>query len=382
MAVYKCKSCSANLNIEVGDTLVTCEFCGATQLIENTYPGENYVKRGYMFLEEGEFEQAKEYFDKALDDNSEAYDAYLGKSLIENRVKNKEDFFDVNKIKDLDSFIGNLKYSLEYKNAIRFADSENEKKLIDFRNSAYKYAYDIALSHKSKGEYEEAIAILKRVYEYEDSAKIIEECQGLFNSSEILAKYNKAVEYMEKSAFKNAVNIFDELKGYRDSDELRKECDYRCGKLSMKAEDYMDAIEYFKNVADYKDSSRFIRRCQEVLNERRYLYAKDILTNSGNERLVEEAKDIFLELGNYRDSVDKALECDSEIVYIEAFKLMKSFWNFKNLGIAELKFSKIKKYKDALKLTKRCRLYKIIYILTVLLGSVGLGIVIMLCLFR
>lgn len=146
MVVYKCKSCNANLIIEPGDSLITCEFCGATQVVENTYPGENYVKRGYMFLEEGEFEQAKEYFDKALNESAEAYDAYLGKSLAGNGIKTKQDFFDLNKIEDLDSFIGNLKYSLEYK---MLSDLHRVKKKKNLKNIeiAHTSVLMIWLSH-------------------------------------------------------------------------------------------------------------------------------------------------------------------------------------------------------------------------------------------
>ena len=376
MAVYKCKSCNANLNIEPGDNLITCEFCGATQVVENTYPGENYVKRGYMFLEEGEFEQAKEYFDKALNESAEAYDAYLGKSLAGNNIKTKQDFFDLNKIEDLDSFIGNLKYSLEYKNAIRFAPSEEKEKLEKYRNSAYKRAYDMALSHKYKGEYEEAKALLKRVYEYENAESIYKECQILMNSDEIEKKYKTAVEYMDKSAFKNAINLFEELEDYKDSSTLIKECEYRSGKAFMKAEDYMDAIACFEKILGYENSKVLFNRCSEIVNERKYNYAKEILENSGDEKQVEQAKKVFLEISNYRDAVDKVLDCDKEIIYIEAGKHMKKFWNINELNVGKEMFSSIKKYKNSVELAKKCSIYKAVTILVMSCSVIGIGVLV------
>lgn len=373
MAVYKCKSCNANLNIEPGDSLITCEFCGATQVVENTYPGENYVKRGYMFLEEGEFEQAKEYFDKALNESAEAYDAYLGKSLAGNGIKTKQDFFDLNKIEDLDSFIGNLKYSLEYKNAIRFAPSEEKEKLEKYRNSAYKRAYDMALSHKYKGEYEEAMALLKRIYDYKDAESIYKECQMLMDGASIEKKYRTAVEYMDKSAFKNAINLLDDLGDYKDSVTLIKECEYRSGKAFMKTEDYMDAIACFEKILGYENSKTLLNRCKEVVAERKYNYAIEMLYNSKDENSVKQAKNIFSELGNYKDSVDRVFDCDKEVIYIEANKHMKRYWDFNEIVIGQKMFNTIKKYKDSGKLAKKCNLYKIIIVMVLSLSVMGIG---------
>lgn len=355
MAVFKCKACNANLNIEYGVKLITCEFCGATQVIEKQYPGENLVKRGYMLLEDGDFRGAKTYFDKALDENAEASEAYLGKVLVENEVKKKDDFFDLNKIDDVGEFLKNLKYSLDYKNAIRFAEDDDKEKLENFKENVYKQAYDSAVEYIQNQDYNTAADLLKRAYEYKDAPELLKECEGLAACKESEEKYQKALEYMKKGAYKNAVNLFSELGEYKDSAEMLKECDYRCGEAHMKAEDYMDAIAMFKNITEYKDARELLEICENIVFERRYQYAKEHLENSGNVKAVEEAKEIFMEMPDYKDCQAMLEICDKEVIYINAKSDIKKGLNVNECYTCERELMKIADYKDSSELAKKCR---------------------------
>lgn len=146
----------------------------------------------------------------------------------------------------------------------------------------------MALSHKYKGEYEEAMALLKRIYDYKDAESIYKECEMLMDGASIEKKYRTAVEYMDKSAFKNAINLLDDL-------------------------------------------------------------------------------------GDYKDSVDRVFDCDKEVIYIEANKHMKKYWNFNEIVIGQKMFKTIKKYKDSGKLAKKCNLYKIIIVMVLSLSVMGIG---------
>ncbi len=355
MVVFKCRACNANLNIEYGIKMVTCEFCGSTQMIEKRYPGENLVKRGYMLLEDGDFRGAKSYFDKALDENSEASEAYLGKVLVENEVKKKDDFFDLNNISNVGEFLKNIKYSLDYKNAIRYAWEDDKEKLENFKESVYKKAYDSAVECMKKQDYPAAADLLKRAYEYKDAPELLKECEALADDKESEEKYQKALEYMKMGAYKNAVNLFDELGEYKDSAEQLKECDYRCGENHMKAEDYMDAIAMFKNITEYKDAAELLDICENIVYERRYQYAKEYLENSGKKKSVEEAKEIFMEMPDYKDCRAMAEICDKELMYIKAKDSMKKRFDVNECYSCEREFMKIADYKDSTELAKKCR---------------------------
>ncbi len=355
MAVFKCKACNAILDIEYGMKMVTCKFCGTTQIFEKQYPGENLVKRGYMLLEDGDFRGAKTYFDKALDENAEASDAYLGKVLIENQFKKKDDFFDMNGVDDVGEFLKNIKYSLDYKNAIRFAEDDDKQRLENFKEELFRRAYDEAVECMQKKEYVVASDLLKRAYEYKDAPDLLRECEALAVNKEYEEKYQKALEYMKMGAYKNAVNLLNELKEYKDSTELIKECNYRCGEAHMKSEDYMDAIVMFKNITEYKDAAELLDICENIVCERRYQYAKEHLENSSNVKAVEEAKFIFMEMSDYKDCKLMVEICDKELTYITLRSSIEKGLNVNECRSCERELMKLADYKDAAELAKKCR---------------------------
>lgn len=53
--------------------------------------GDNYLKRAFIFLEDGAFDKADEYCEKALDYMPECAEAYLGKLMAEYKINLKED---------------------------------------------------------------------------------------------------------------------------------------------------------------------------------------------------------------------------------------------------------------------------------------------------
>ena len=59
------------------------------QVIQSGGPNEAaLIKRGYMALEDEEYEVAEKYFNQILDMNAESVDAYLGQLLADLHVRN------------------------------------------------------------------------------------------------------------------------------------------------------------------------------------------------------------------------------------------------------------------------------------------------------
>ena len=80
---------------------------------------ENLVKRAYMFLEDGEFETADQYFDKILDIDIEDSRAYIGKLLAECKLRSEDE------IATLPQTVTDDK---NFKKAIRFATPEQKER--------------------------------------------------------------------------------------------------------------------------------------------------------------------------------------------------------------------------------------------------------------
>lgn len=75
------------------------------------------VQRGMMYLEDGEFDVARDYFDRSLDINPVDSNAYLGKFLAENKLNSITDL-EGNKIIDFEK-------SKDFMRAVQFAAPEN-----------------------------------------------------------------------------------------------------------------------------------------------------------------------------------------------------------------------------------------------------------------
>lgn len=78
---------------------------------------ENLMKRARLFMEDGEFDNAKEYLDKVLDENAEHAPAYVAKVCIALGIRREEDLRNSNNV-----FVHNS----DWKKAIRFATPEQK----------------------------------------------------------------------------------------------------------------------------------------------------------------------------------------------------------------------------------------------------------------
>lgn len=200
MAVFKCKMCGGNL-IPSEDGYGVCDSCGLSQTLtdqngffegfdkylsfgnesEKKTDGriETLVKRAFLFLEDGKWKDADEYFEKILDIDPEYAPVYLGKLMIEYRVTKPE-------------YLSGVSYdfglSTNYHKAVRYGDGRLKKDLADMRNQAkanseevrYEAVYNNALNYESKGDeksLESAIELFKSIYSYRDSSEHIAKCE-------------------------------------------------------------------------------------------------------------------------------------------------------------------------------------------------------------
>ena len=83
----------------------------------------NYLKRAKMFLQDGDFENALEYCEKALDLDPENSDAYLYKLLYDLRI---------NEEKDLGYCGGDFSDNLNFKKAYNFGSAERKRQLDNY----------------------------------------------------------------------------------------------------------------------------------------------------------------------------------------------------------------------------------------------------------
>ena len=86
----------------------------------------NYLKRAKMFLQDGDFENALQYCEKALDLDPENSDAYLYKLLYDLKLHNE---------KELETYKKDLSKNINFKKAFEFGDEERRSDLEGYLNN-------------------------------------------------------------------------------------------------------------------------------------------------------------------------------------------------------------------------------------------------------
>jgi tetratricopeptide (TPR) repeat protein len=90
---------------------------------------EPLVKRGYLFLEDSDWNKADEYFDKALDANPEYAPAYIGKLCAELRVRREDSLGNYQELRQGKMLDKPLEKYGHFQKALRFADDACRNKL-------------------------------------------------------------------------------------------------------------------------------------------------------------------------------------------------------------------------------------------------------------
>ncbi|MBR4033825.1 MAG: InlB B-repeat-containing protein, partial [Clostridia bacterium] len=206
------------------------------------------LRRVFMFLEDGEWNNAVEYCEKVLDIEPECAEAYLGKLMADLHVKvrsdlaNRKEPFDNNK---------------EYAKAIRFADDALRNELVGYiehintRNETarldgiYNRALKVMNEAATAGEYESAAKQFASIKGYKNAEELVQKCYTLRMEhiyTRALKIMNKATGENAESAahyydceneFKSAAAGFEAVKGYKDADEFAVKC-YENAEISNK----------------------------------------------------------------------------------------------------------------------------------------------------
>lgn len=329
--VFKCIMCGANLKMEGITKIVKCQYCGTNQTMprSDASEGENYLARAFVLMEDGQFIKANQYFEKALDEDAFAWEAYLGKVMAKVKIAKPEDFWNIDANEDIEEFFKTVKNASEYDKAIRFAGEDAAKRLIDFREKLYNKIYERAKTYMDEEKYDEALELIKRLYGYKDTVELHDKCQNQATYMENEGNYQKAIGYMDKGAYNNAVNLFKRLKDYKDSAKLYDEARYKRAIEREDSGEYMEAIVLFEELGDYKDSKNHKKSCEKVVTERRYQYAKGKLNGATEIDDVIRAKEVFNEIIDYKDSRYQIKECDDEIARLTEIEERKNKGIFK-----------------------------------------------------
>ncbi len=214
------------------------------------------LKRAFIFLEDGNWQEADEYCERVLDQDPENAEAYLGKLMAEMKVRQQ---------KELENCEQPFDSSNNYQKAIRFGGEKMSSVLSGF---------------------------ITKINERNENARLI----GLYNAA--VSAMNSA---NNEATFKTAAEKFKAISGFKDADSLIKQClekaevcrkdaIYSSAKARMThktTSEYEAAINEFCSISGWKDSDEQIGICQKKIEE---IKAKEEADRLEAARKVEERR--------------------------------------------------------------------------------------------
>ena len=304
----------------------------APQPIASTVNLSPLMKRAFLFLEDGEWDRADDYCEQTLNNDPECAEAYLGKLMVELRVRRREELRDCTEPFDSHG---------HYQKASRFAGPQLQSELTGYirhikeRNETARLdaVYQDALKKRESAKTEK---------DYKKAAKLFTSIEGYLDADALAQQCRDKAEHIRKNTI------------YKDAKKLM---------VSSQIANYQEAIKRLETIADWKDSAELIEVCKETITklkeaeERRkqeeairakrnkkiatvvfssiavcvaliFLWTSvlfPMIRYSRAEKLFEsgsydEAITVFTELGDYRDASDRA----KEVKYTKADILLKN----------------------------------------------------------
>ena len=269
-----------------------------TTVINNAAAGqaEPLLKRAFMFLEDGDWNSAKEYCEKVLDLDPENARAYVGKLLAERKLRTQEELH-FSKSKNANELFTNpIENSANYKKAVRFADEQlkatleayNRENIEEYFRLRYEFAKSSMDSAATEQDFQNTAKLFVQIYSYKDSEELYNVCL-------------EKAEYARKDSIYNGlVARFNAARSNQDYKGLRAR---------------------FSEISGHKDADEYVQKCIDGANEaylkEEYSRAQDLKKSVNDKEKQKLALEIFEELSDYRDSAKLAEECRKRIEEIE-----------------------------------------------------------------
>lgn len=256
--------------------LLTKEEKSASTTIESLSNGNGsivaFLERGYMALEDQEWQKADDFFEKALNFDAKNYRAYFGKLLSNIQISREE---------DIKNCFVSIDENNNYKKALKFADSSFKSKLIEYasiiNSNVKKREIEVTESlKKKKEEFDKKVEAVAESISYRIISRSNNNLQEQHNSVAIkLSKLKKILESYDsnadkiKVAEKNVKETEDEMIQLTKKLEklglfARKEKEAikeNISELALQRDENNRKIEYFK-----KSMSNYFGR-KEVLQK-------------------------------------------------------------------------------------------------------------------
>lgn len=177
------------------------------------------MKRGYLYLEDHDWKNAKGYFDDSLDVDPENAQAYIGMLLSELHIEREEEI-----TKSEVPFADNY----YYQKALRFAKDTYKQQVEEYNLENIMYrAEQIAANAKTEDQYLQAAQLFESIADYKNAPERVATIRQQAAKAKIEATYQLALSLLSGSTsedVKKAKTIFETIPDYKDSNSKISDC--------------------------------------------------------------------------------------------------------------------------------------------------------------
>lgn len=288
------------------------------------------LKRISIFLGDGDWAKADEYCERVLDMDPECAEAYLGKLMVEKKVKIqaalancKEPFDDSNNYKKAIRF-GSRELAATLEGYVNHIDERNEN---DRLTRIYTDAKSLMLAAKTEPAFTDAANKFASIPQFKDARELAKECSEKAKISRNDMIYGVAMlQLSDKTveSYEAAIRTFQTIPGWKDSDEQIVNCQRAIDEIKAKEE--ADRLEAQRQAEEYRAAKERAERKRKrnkviaalvlcafaaivaiflkVIPDVKYNAAVKLI-NDGD---IINAYDSLIALNGYKDSTEKAAD--------------------------------------------------------------------------
>lgn len=272
---------------------------------------ESLMERGYLFLEDSDWVQANQYFDRVLDIAPKHAPAYVGKLCVELKVQDEEQLGDWEK---------SLSEYSNFQKAARFADTEYQKKIEGYeqkiRDHILQKHYDQLVQATEKASTELVYRSLAEQFRamdgYKDTAELANECdKRIAHLQEIGRAEQERREELERQ---------EQERIQQEQERKQKEQYLRLGedlKTATTEEDWQKLADQFRKMSGYKNTAELASQCENRAIRRRYArlckeaeltFRKEDSTEADWRKLAKQLR----AMNGYKNTAELAGKCENK----------------------------------------------------------------------
>lgn len=177
------------------------------------------MKRGHLFLEDQDWQNARIYFDRSLDKDPENAKAYIGMLLAEGHLRTEKDLYTA------DPAFAEKEH---FKKAMRFADEEYRKVLEACHNqNLYFHAIERIEQAQGEEDYRVAAQLLAKIPSYQDADEKRTYCLKQAEQIRIdttVAAAEQLLDSAEVSDIEKAKELLETINEHEKYEALQSQC--------------------------------------------------------------------------------------------------------------------------------------------------------------